>query len=45
MGWVDRLRRWLREKPAESVPPSSYRTARDEEEDEEIAELIAIDII
>lgn len=42
---MDRLRRWLREKLAESIPPLSYRTARDDDEDDEIAELIAIDII
>jgi hypothetical protein len=45
MGWMDRLCRWLRENPAESIPPSSYRTVQDDDEDEEITELIAIDII
>jgi len=43
MGWVDRLRRWLREKPPKSTAPVHRRTAQDD--DEEIAELLAIDII
>ena len=45
MGWMDRLRRWLREKPVKSAAPEYQRSTRDDEEDEEIAELIAIDII
>jgi hypothetical protein len=44
MGLIDRLRRWLQERPTTSAPPLSRRTTQDEE-DEEIAELIAIDII
>lgn len=43
MGWVDRLRRWLREKPQNSTAPVHRQTAQDE--DEEIAELLAIEII
>ena len=45
MGWIDRLRRWLQQSPARSSPRVYQRTAQDDEEDEEIAELIAIDII
>jgi len=45
MGLIERLRRWLREKPLERTAPAYHHPTRDEKEDEEIAELIAIDII
>lgn len=40
MGWIDRIRRRLHEKPAKSVPPTYHRTKQDDEEDEEIADLL-----
>ena len=45
MGWFERVRRWLRGNPAKSAAPPYRRTTRDDEEDEEIAELLAIEII
>jgi hypothetical protein len=44
MGWIERVRRRLRERPAKSAAPPYRRTARDDE-DEEVAELLAIEII
>lgn len=45
MGWFERVRHWLRERPAKSAAPPYRRTTRDDEEDEEVAELLAIEII
>ncbi|NLX49073.1 MAG: hypothetical protein GXY82_04205 [Methanospirillum sp.] len=46
MGLLDRLRRWLQERPPKRPPPEYHPPPRSQEdEDEEIAELIAIEII
>lgn len=46
MGLIESLRRWLEERPPKRPPPEYHPQLRSqEEEDEEIAELIAIDII
>jgi hypothetical protein len=45
MGLIALLTRWFEKKPA-TRPPPEYRPPRgQDDEDEEIAELIAIDII
>ena len=46
MGLLEILRRWLEERPAKR-PPQEYRPPprSQDDEDEEIAELIAIEII
>ena len=45
MEWFERVRRWLRGGPGKSAAPRCRRTERDEEEDDEVAELLAIEII
>jgi hypothetical protein len=46
MGLMDLLARWLQERPPKRPPPEYHPPPRSQEdEDEEIAELIAIDII
>lgn len=44
MEWFERVRRWLRGSRAKSPAPRCRRTGRDEEDDE-VAELLAIEII
>lgn len=45
MKWFERVRRWLRGGRAKSAAPRYRRTERDKEEDDEVAELLAIEII
>ena len=45
MGWLERVRRWLREKPARRADRVYHRTSSNDAEDEEVAELLAIEII
>jgi hypothetical protein len=46
MGLIESLRRCLQERPPKRPPPEYHPPPRSQEdEDEEIAELIAIDII
>lgn len=45
MGWFERVRRWLRERPARRADPVYHRASSDDAEDEEVAELLAIEII
>ena len=44
MGLIGLLTRWFEKRPAKR-PPAEYRPPSRDQEDEEIAELIAIDII
>ena len=44
MRWFERVRRWLRRDRVKSAAPPCRQTGRDEEDDE-IAELLAIEII
>lgn len=46
MGLIESLRRWLLTRPPERPPSAHPRPSRrQEDEDEEIAELLAIEII
>jgi hypothetical protein len=46
MGLMESLRRWLETRPPQRSPSEEARPPRShEDEDEEIAELLAIDII
>jgi hypothetical protein len=48
MGWLQSFRSWIRRKPTQDHSPVQRQTSRESSEypdDDEIAELIAIDII
>jgi len=45
MGLIALLRRWFREQPPKRPPQEYHPAPRGQDEDEEIAELLAIDII